>query len=751
MRKFITVLWILLLVVATVSVAQVPKKALQNDVQKEVFNTPQAMGQIDFVIKPTSSTKDVLFTQMSPVSTATYACQDFETANDAADLNAADDFPVTGGPWDINAVRWIGGMWNGGSEDPNAADGFNIAFYADVAGTPSETPIAGSESYVTEYTYAAGVYQAALPSTVTLADGTYWISIQGVVDFGIVGQYGWVPIDNTAPINGYFHRKDIGGFWAGTGLWDLCTIAPWNATGDYDLCFELLDALPLDPILVVDPGLTVDFGNTAIGNTVSQLFLLQNIGGGTLTISSIVNDISSNVAYSLANVYGVPGVLPPDSVSFVVNFTPTATGVVSATINITDDLTKAVTQVNISGKGVVPPANDDCTSPTPIAGPYPQTILGTTIDATADCFDDYTVWYTVDLPYELNLVSLNFCGTPDVLGTGIYSVYPYLGIDCSCAWYSYDILDWNQCTADFAPYYEFWYIPGPGTATLPVTVMDPTGIWEMDFQFDVDVRPYISTDLTVFLEGPYTPLAEAGLMATDLNAGGYLPVGQPYNPPLPYYGNNTPKWLHTGTETADPIPAANIVDWVVVELRDADVPANAASDSTIARAAGFLLEDGSIVDLDGTSDILWPFVSTDINYGLYVVVYQRNHLGIMSNFALTDGGGGIYAYDFSTGETQVFGDAAGHKELEPGVWGMIAADGDADGFILGTDKTTVWLTDVNVTGYLGGDYNLNATGQPGDMTDIWLPNGNKAGQVPLKSSDGSLLNMNQGYKSQIPD
>jgi len=126
-----------------------------------------------------------------------------------------------------------------------------------------------------------------------------------------------------------------------------------------------------------------------------------------------------------------------------------------------------------------------------------------------------------------------------------------------------------------------------------------------------------------------------------------------------------------------------------------------------------------------------------------VVVYHRNHLGIMSANAVTETAG-IYAYDYSTAETQVYGDAAGHKDLGAGVWGMVAADGDADGSVLPSDKTSVWLPDNNLSGYLGGDYSLNGIGQPDDATNLWLPNANKAGQVPGASASES------GYKSQIP-
>ena len=40
---------------------------------------------------------------------------------------------------------------------------------------------------------------------------------------------------------------------------------------------------------------------------------------------------------------------------------------------------------------------------------------------------------------------------------------------------------------------------------------------------------------------------------------------------------------------------------------------------------------------------------------------------------------------------------------------------------------------------------MNGLGQPQDKTGYWIPNANKAGQVP------SSMGVNIGYQSQIPD
>ena len=90
------------------------------------------------------------------------------------------------------------------------------------------------------------------------------------------------------------------------------------------------------------------------------------------------------------------------------------------------------------------------------------------------------------------------------------------------------------------------------------------------------------------------------------------------------------------------------------------------STTIIGRQAAFVLNDGSVVDLDGISD-LQPSIS--VSQELFVVIYHRNHLAVMSNDPLIMTGG-VYTYDFSDGENKVYGGPNGHKLLATGTWGM---------------------------------------------------------------------------------
>lgn len=233
----------------------------------------------------------------------------------------------------------------------------------------------------------------------------------------------------------------------------------------------------------------------------------------------------------------------------------------------------------------------------------------------------------------------------------------------------------------------------------------------------------ITLDIKVFLEGPYDPLTH--VMSTILQTSNYIPLSQPYNPPLPYYNNNNPGWLYAGTENVAAIPA-NVVDWVLVELRDAVDAASAISGTMIGRQAAFLLDNGTITGLDGTSMLNF---NLNIVNNLFVVVWHRNHLNVLSASPLVESGG-VYSYDFTTAAGQAFGGFLAHKEVESGVWGMIGGDGNGDLQANNSDKIEVWAIDAANSGYLGGDFSLDGQCNNQDKIEVWVPNSGSSSQVP---------------------
>ncbi|MBN1338607.1 MAG: right-handed parallel beta-helix repeat-containing protein [Bacteroidales bacterium] len=223
----------------------------------------------------------------------------------------------------------------------------------------------------------------------------------------------------------------------------------------------------------------------------------------------------------------------------------------------------------------------------------------------------------------------------------------------------------------------------------------------------------LALDIKVFLQGPFT----GTLMNPGLNAGGYIPLSQPYS---------QAPWSYTGSEAVASIPNADIIDWMLIELRDAPDAASAGSAAVVTQQAAFLLKDGSIVSTDGSTLPLFNY--SPVNF-LFAVLWHRNHLGILSAMPLT-GNGGVYSYDFTIGSGQVFGGINAHKEIAPGIWGMIAADGNADDQVNNGDKNDVWTPQAGTSGYLPGDFNMNGEVNNSDKNDLWKPNTGLGGQVP---------------------
>jgi len=251
-----------------------------------------------------------------------------------------------------------------------------------------------------------------------------------------------------------------------------------------------------------------------------------------------------------------------------------------------------------------------------------------------------------------------------------------------------------------------------------ITFTDFTGDFSgEDFDYDPNNRinwevSGFNLSLKVFLEGPYNGTN----MNTSLSGLTDFPLSQPYN--------NSP-WNYSGAESVGSIPA-NVVDWILVELRDAVDAASATSATRIARQAGFLKNDGTIVGIDGVSNLQFTI---SIIHQLFVVIWYKNHLGVMSSSGLINVGG-IYSWNFTTSSTQAYGGTSAQKSLSGGKWGMFSGDGNADDVINNNDKTLIWSVNSGKKGYLNGDFSRDGQVNNKDKNDLWYPNSGKQCQVP---------------------
>ena len=292
--------------------------------------------------------------------------------------------------------------------------------------------------------------------------------------------------------------------------------------------------------------------------------------------------------------------------------------------------------------------------------------------------------------------------------------------DIDCWWYNPSSEEWEQST------YEYWN--GSDTVTVPFEHPQYNynqaahtsyencenkgkAVWWMMAKL-TGWEDGIRLNLNFFLEGPFN----GTVMNTYIAAGGDLPLAQPYN---------IAPWNYAGTESVTAIPNADVVDWVLIELRDTTEAQYATGSTMIARQAAFLLNDGSVVGLDGINILSF---SHSLIHNLFVVLWHRNHLGIMSANPVSESGG-VYSYDFTTGSEQAHGTDA-QKELSTGVYGMFGSDGNADGIIDINDKTNVWSSQAGKNEYQTGDFNMDIQVNNPDKNDLWVPNNGNISQVP---------------------
>lgn len=211
----------------------------------------------------------------------------------------------------------------------------------------------------------------------------------------------------------------------------------------------------------------------------------------------------------------------------------------------------------------------------------------------------------------------------------------------------------------------------------------------------------------VLLEGPY---AGSGMMAIPAAFDSLRPKHQPYSDAI-FDGTGND---YDGVDSVSSFPSGTI-DWILVELRTDTTAASMVPDS---RRPAFVLEDGSVVGLDGDT-----LRFAGIEAGTHYVVFRhRNHAAVMTSSA----------HDFTTGPVVVdlrISLASAHsgggnpmKSLSGGFFGMFATDGSVDGIITAPDFN-LWnaSTTAGETGYVQSDYSLDAIVTAPDF-NLWNAN-----------------------------
>ena len=167
------------------------------------------------------------------------------------------------------------------------------------------------------------------------------------------------------------------------------------------------------------------------------------------------------------------------------------------------------------------------------------------------------------------------------------------------------------------------------------------------------------------------------------------------------------------------------MDWVLVEIRITTDASLANNSTVLSSQAAFVLNNGSIVGLDGSSVLTFPPFTQD---SLFAVVWHRNHLNILSSYPIIDTEG-VFNYDFSTSAEQAYGTDA-QVNLVGGIFGMYAGNADGNSTVHLDDINIRWTSEAGRSGYYGSDMNMDGQVDNVDKNDVWLPNQTLTDQVP---------------------
>ena len=341
---------------------------------------------------------------------------------------SADDFTVPAGPnWTVSRVIVSGQYFNGTGPAPTV----NVYFYNDAAGLPGTLVTSYSNLTVTAGA-ASGNFTVDLGAGVNLAPGTYWVSVQAVMDFGTGGEWGWNA--RTISAGNLPAWENPGGGFAGCppAAWDY--ISNCGTSGGDDLMFS-----------VWAPG---SDNQTVCVNTPIVDITYATTGATGATFSGLPPGVTGSWA---ANVVTISG-------------TPTATGVYTFIVTLTGGCG------NITASGTI--------TVTPPTAPVALTSAPGT---------DYQI-VPVNTPITNITYSVSGTGTgatvvnlpPGVTGTFSGGIFTISGTPTAVGVYHYTVTAIGGCGSDTGTIIV--------TTPLPVTFISLNGYQKSTGSIQLDWR-----------------------------------------------------------------------------------------------------------------------------------------------------------------------------------------------------------------------------------------------------------------------
>ncbi|MFA5667513.1 MAG: carboxypeptidase regulatory-like domain-containing protein, partial [Candidatus Cloacimonadaceae bacterium] len=125
--------------------------------------------------------------------------------------------------------------------------------------------------------------------------------------------------------------------------------AAGTLSGTFPKTTFIMVPLSDEPMFVVSPP-EQDFGTVLVSTTAHRNFFIANAGGGALGINSI--SLTGDAAFTLTDLPDLPASLNTgQTLTFGLDYSPTAAGVHTAQISITDNITREVHTIAITGDG----------------------------------------------------------------------------------------------------------------------------------------------------------------------------------------------------------------------------------------------------------------------------------------------------------------------------------------------------------------------------------------------------------------
>lgn len=217
--------------------------------------------------------------------------------------------------------------------------------------------------------------------------------------------------------------------------------------------------------------------------------------------------------------------------------------------------------------------------------------------------------------------------------------------------------------------------------------------------------------LKVFLEGA---MPNQGLtMKTALRENSLVPNNHPFN---------TAPWNYTGTESLDNFANLDVVDWLLVEIRN-----GVDGENLVSRKAVVLSSSGEIYSNDGQLGIKLLGMNVENNQDYHVVVRHYNHLPAMTETPVN-----LYNNDEID-----FSDPSGMdnnlnlRKSFNGKFVLYAGDYDHNGIINNLDFNAWNLSNALVYQWVSWDGDLNGIVNNLDY-NIWFLNRSKVGKLPFE-------------------